>query len=285
VGSKSKPNFGGLYPDPPAYSLLPGSLDKYQGQIQSLVDLFGRRADGTDQFDYMKFLYGPQETQVNSLFGINRAPGDQTPGALQRTNAGLNQRGLLDTGTSGVIQAQLEASRANQLANLFGQSKILQRGDIDEAIAALGQLYPAQFTTNQIQPNINYQNAIEKFNQDFRRNSAQQSYEASKPGNPWASIIGSTVGSLFGPAGASIGGSIGQQFSGGGWAQPQGGGGGGLSGLLGGLNLGGLFGGGGSQQSFQMPGQNYASQSNMFSNNGANYLATKYPSLFGAPGF
>jgi hypothetical protein len=221
-------------------------------------------------FDYMKFLYEPQAAELNRMYGIGAQPGDAYSGyggTLQRTLAGLNQRGLADAGTSGVILAQIEADRNRQLAELFGQAKGLQRQDIDSAYSNLGQLYPAQFETAQIQPNINYSNAMSRFNQDYLRNSAQQNYEGSRSGSPWTSLAGMAVGSLFGPAGAAVGSQIGSQFGGGGWAQPQ----------SSGFNFSNLFGGGRQQvqpSSYSMP--NYG---------GGNYLATKYPNLFGAAGF
>jgi hypothetical protein len=280
-GKKSKPNFGELYKDPPQYQLAPGSYDKYQGQIQSLVDLFGRRSRGEDQFDYMKYLYEPQEAALNRQYGIGTAPGDiysQGAGSIQRTLAGLNQRGLGDAGTSGLILAQLEADRNRQLAELFGQARIAQRGDIDQAYSNLGELYPAQFEAAQIQPNINYANAMANFNQDFNRTNAHQNYEATKPGSPWPALLGAAAGGIIGgPAGASIGSSIGGQFGGGGWAQPQSSGGG----LFGGMNLGNIFGSGGGGA----PRQGYSTSPQNYLPGAGGYNAVKYPYLFGSPGF
>jgi hypothetical protein len=97
------------------------------------------------------------------------------------------------------------------------------------------------------------------FNQLFNRNNIQQNQAGSPTqSSPFSNVIDN----LFGSGGGNNGGF--------------------LAGLLGG---GGGGGGNYASNYSQVPGNNYASQSGLFSNQGGNYLATKYPNLFGAPGF
>lgn len=233
-GGSRKQDYSQLIPDPPAFSLAPGSLSGYTGGLQQLIDVFQNRASGNDQFDAVKYIYGPQETLLNQQYGINTTPGDiyaSRTGALPQTLASMNQRGLLDTGTSGIVEAQLRSNLANQLASLFGQAKQTQRTDVDNSLNNLHQLFPEQFQAQNIQSQIDYDNAMNNYNTLLQRNQAtvgqQQQRDANKSA-AWQSGIGLGLAPFTG--GASLG-------LAGGAATSQGG-------------AGGIFGGGSTPMNF-----------------------------------
>ena len=207
-GIQDKPNYGESIPNPPTFSYAPGSTDAYTQQLQNLFDVFSRRADGTDQFDYLKYVFGPQETALNQYYGINTTPGDiysRQSGALPQTLASLNKRGLLDTGTSGLIEGQLQADRANKLAELFGSAKASQRTDIDNALNAQGQLSPQLFQAKNLQSQADYENAMNNYNAELQR----QSLTAQSRNTRNAQVTGALqqgAGMLMGAAGAGFGG-------------------------------------------------------------------------------
>ena len=243
-GSGRKTDWSQMIPNPPHLSLAPGSQSGYQGGIQNLLDTFGRRSRGEDQFDYLRFLFEPQQNYLNQQYGINTNPGDvysSRTGALPQTLASLNQRGLLDSGTSGVIEAQLRSDQANKLAELFGQSKQLQRQDIDTSLDALNQLYPTMFDVQNIQPNLDYQNQMADYQALLSRNQAtvggQQARDQQK-----SSLFGNVLGLAAAP------------FTGGGSL---------FGNALGGIRN--LFGGGGGQS--QAPASPYQSSGYQSANN------------------
>ena len=219
--AKRKPNIGDIYPDPPRFQLAAGSHAQYKGGVDSLVDTYKNRSLGNDIFDYIKYLFEPQRTQLNQDYGINTDAGDvysTKTGILPQTLASLNSRGLLDTGTSGLIEGQLRSNLANKTAELFGNAKQLQRQDIDNALEALSALYPQQFEVNNIPNSVNYFNEMNQYNVASQRNAAQQAYEASQGPKTLfgqlAGVFGGAAGTgigyaVGGPIGGSIGGSIG----------------------------------------------------------------------------
>lgn len=216
-GGGKKIDYGSMIPDPPKFSLQPGSLDQYTSGIQNLLDVFGKRASGEDQFDYLKYVYGPQETALNQQYGINTNPGDvysQRTGVLPQTLASLNKRGLLDTGTSGVIEGQLRSNLANKLGELFGQAKQNQRSDIDAALENLHGLYPELFQAKNIQSQIDYDNANNAYNALINRNMATVNQQQQRSANK-ANIFNQGLGLLtsaftggFSPTGFSASGAL-----------------------------------------------------------------------------
>lgn len=231
---RKKPDIGAIYPDFPDRTYNTAYYDKYLGGVDSLVNTFTNRSQGNDIFDYIKFLFEPQKTQLMKDYGISDNPADvysSSTGVLPKTLAGMNSRGLLDTGTSGVVEGQVRSNAADRLAELFGQSKQLQRQDIDASLQALDQLYPAQFQVANIPNEINYFNAVNDYNVGVQRNAAQQNYEASQgPKTLWGQfapqigqLAGSAIGNIFAPGiGGEIGGQLGK-FAGGASTNDKGG--------------------------------------------------------------
>ena len=247
-GGGRKQDFSQIIPEPPRFNLAQGSQGQYTGGLQDLIDVFTRRSQGQDQFDYLKYLFEPQESMLNQQYGINTSPGDvysQRSGVLPQTLASLNQRGLLDTGTSGVIEGQLRSNLANKLAELFGQSKQLQRGDIDESYNALAQLFPQRFQAQNIQSQIDYDNAMNSYDALLRRNTAtvgQQAQSDAAKSRAWQTGIGLALAAAGGAAGGAGLFGTGSQIGAGGWA---GAGAGALGGLTGSYSPMNVFGGGG----------------------------------------
>ena len=195
-GIDKKENIGALIPNPPQFNLAEGSDVQFQQGIQSLIDTFQRRSTGQDQFDFIKFLFEPQLTRLNQAFGIgSRGTGELGPlgrrqGALGRLEADLQRRGLFDTGTSAVLQAQLESERAAKEAELFGQAKQLQRADIDASLQSLANLFPTRFQAQNIQPQIDFFNAQNRFNAELARNNTTLSQRQRRAGQKSNAILG-----------------------------------------------------------------------------------------------
>lgn len=255
---KSKPNFGEIYQPPPTFSYAPGTINQYSGGLQGLIDTFTNRSQGNDIFDYVKYLFDPQAAALRQSYGIDTNSGDtyaRGSGVLPQTLAGLNKRGLLDSGTSGVIEAQTRSNLENQLSQLFGTAKGLQRQDIDQSLEALNQLYPQRFQVGNMQTMADYQNAMNNWQQDQNRALATASYQQSQPSTfqQIAPILGQGISALFGGAG-----NIGS----------------GIMSLFGGGNRGG---GGFNQQSFQtsQPPQGYNFGFNPFGNVNKNPLSVQ----------
>ena len=184
-GISDKKNYSELIPEPPKFSLAPGSQQGYVGGLQELIDVFNRRSQGQDMFDALTYIYGPQATELRQNYGIDTNPGDiysQRTGALPQTLASLNSRGLLDTGTSGIIEGQLRSNLANELARAFGGAKTMQRQDIDNSLSALAQLFPQRFQAQNIQSQIDYDNAMNSYNALLNRNAATAQGQATRQG-------------------------------------------------------------------------------------------------------
>lgn len=214
-GGGKKTNWGEMIPDPPSYSLAPGSLGQYTGGLQDLIDVFQRRSQGTDPFDVISYIYGPQATELRQNYGIDTNPGDiysSRTGALPQTLASLNSRGLLDTGTSGIIEGQLRSNLANELARAYGGAKTTQRQDIDNSLQALSQLFPQRFEAQNIQSQVDYDNSMNRYNALLNRNMAtvgdQQQRQAQR-GDMFQGLLGTGLNFLTGGFGGGGGFNIG----------------------------------------------------------------------------
>lgn len=259
-GKSKKTDFGSIYPEPPR--LRVDDADKFLAQIDQLIGEYDSVRDGTNMFDAIKFVYEPQKAELDRLYGIDTLPGDTygaKGGALQQLQAGMNQRGLLDSGTSGLLESQVYADRNRQLADLFGQSKQIQRDDYFDSLTNLERLFPQRFEVRNIPNAVNYMNDMNSYNVATQRNSAtegdrlmreaQQSEMLANlfgmaSGLPMVGPIASGVGNIFQSTAngynnrASI-------FGGGGSGYMTGGGGGGGGGGIMDM-VSSLFGGGGS---------------------------------------
>ncbi len=265
-GGSRKQDFGSLIPAPPQFQLAQGSQGQYLGGIQDLIDVFSRRSQGQDQFDALQYIYGPQATELRQNYGIDTDPRDiysQRTGALPKTLASLNQRGLLDTGVSGIIEGQLRSNLANELARAYGGAKTMQRQDIDAAYSNLSQLFPQRFQAQNIQNQIDYENALNKYNVDLQRNAATANQQQSMAANK-ASAIQSGLGLGLS---ALMGGMGGAGLFGSGSAIGSGG--------FGGFTAGALGGATGSYNPYQQ-----MSLKNIFGNNNSGSIA---PSNQGSP--
>ena len=95
-------------------------------------------------------------------------------GALQQLRDSLNKRGLLDSGTSGLLESQVYADRNRQLADLFGQAKQMQRQEYFGALQKLQELYPERFEIRNIPNYLSYFNATNDYNAALQRNAATE---------------------------------------------------------------------------------------------------------------
>jgi len=224
-GSKKKPDIGAIYKDPPQRQIDQAAYDRYKQGYNYLTNTYENRANGNDIFDYIKYLFEPQKTALLQDYGLTGDPNDvysNQSGTLPKTLASLNARGLLDSGTSGVVEGQIRSNANNKLAELFGNAKQLQRQDIDNALDALHTLYPENFQIADIPYELAYNNAINSYNVGVQRNAAQQAYEGSQGPKTFfgqvapmlGQVAGSAIGNYFapgvgGPIGGQIGGSLG----------------------------------------------------------------------------
>lgn len=221
-GGTKKIDYSRMIPDPPRFSLADGSLGQYTGGLQQLIDVFNQQSQGQGLFDALQYIYGPQETALNQQYGINTNPGDiysQRTGILPKTLASMNSRGLLDTGTSGIIEAQLRSNLANQNSQNYGAAKQIQSGQQQDALSALNQLFPQRFQAQNIQSQVDYDNAMNQYNTLLNRNAAtvgqQQSMQANK-NSAIDSLFGLGLGALGGAAsGSGLFGSFGKIGGGG----------------------------------------------------------------------
>jgi hypothetical protein len=218
-GGSKKIDYSQMIPDPPKFSLADGSQGQYTGGLQQLIDVFNGRANGTDQFDAISYIYGPQANELRQNYGIDTNPGDiysQRTGVLPQTLASMNSRGLLDTGTSGIIEGQLRSNLANELARAYGGAKTMQRTDVDNSLSALAQLFPQRFQAQNIQSQVDYDNAMNQYNTLLNRNAAtvgQQQSMAQNKANAWQSGLGLALAPFTG--GASLFGGGQSAYSGG----------------------------------------------------------------------
>lgn len=203
-GGGKKQNYGELIPNPPRFSLAQGSQDRYRGGIDQLINVFQNRSQGNDIFDALKYIYEPQANELRRSYGIDTDPGDiysQRTGSLPQTLASLNKRGLLDTGTSGIIEGQLRSNLNNELGRSYGSAKTMQRQDIDNALSMLQQLFPERFQAENIQSQIDYDNAMNDYNATLQRNQAtagQQQMRAANKAGAWDSALGLGMNFLTG---------------------------------------------------------------------------------------
>lgn len=184
-GGGDKPNIGAAFPNPPRQTLAEGSVDQLTDNLDQLLQTFQRRARGEDMFDVIKFIFEPQLNRLNEAFGIQAGGGDLGPfgrrqGALGRLEADLQRRGLLDSGVSGVLQAQLESQRALGEADLFGQAKALQREDIDQSLANIGNISPALFEAQNIPNRLKFENEFRQFQNDQAREQAHLGFTQNR---------------------------------------------------------------------------------------------------------
>lgn len=254
-GGGDKTDFGAIYPEPP--KLRVDDADKFLAQIDQLIGEYDSVRDGTNMFDAIKFVYEPQKAELDRLYGIGTLPGDTygaKSGALQQLQAGMNQRGLLDTGTSGLLESQVYADRNRQLADLFGQSKQIQRDDYFDSLTNLERLFPQRFEVRNIPNAVNYMNDMNSYNVATQRNSATEGdrlMRNAQEAQTYANLFGMASGI---PVVGSVAGGVGNMFqsTADGYNNRAslfgGGGGGGTSG--GGMDIMGLvsslFGGGGA---------------------------------------
>lgn len=251
-----KPDIGAQYRQPPQRTYDQEAFKRLVSGYNDLTGTFERRSRGEDVFDYIKYLFEPQKTYLNQEYGITGDPSDiysSRTGVLPQTLASMNAKGLLDTGTSGLVEGQIRSNASNKIAELFGNAKQLQRQDIDDALATLHTLYPENFNIADIPHSIAYGNAIGNYNVDMARTAAQTAYEQSQGPKTLfgqmapliGQVAGTAIGSLGGPGGAMIGGQIGGQLgvmgqrnaAGSTWS------GGGSNDLFGGLDFSSIFGG------------------------------------------
>lgn len=207
-GISDKQNYSELIPEPPKFSLAPGSQNAYTGGLQELIDVFNRRSQGQDQFDAMSYIYGPQATQLRQNYGIDTDPRDiysQRAGQLPQLMASMNSRGLLDTGTSGILEGQMRSNLANELARAFGESKTMQRQDIDNSLSALAQLFPQRFQAQNIQSQVDYDNALNSYNALLSRNAATAQGQATR-NNQVSSALQGGLGLAMGGIGGGMAG-------------------------------------------------------------------------------
>lgn len=217
-GGSRKIDYSQMIPEPPKFSLASGSQDAYTGGLQQLIDVFNNRSQGNDMFDVLKYIYEPQAQQLRQSYGIDTDAGDiysQRTGSLPQTLASLNQRGLLDTGTSGIIEAQLRSNLNNQLGQAYGSAKTMQRSDIDNSLSALAQLFPQRFQAQNIGSQVDYDNAMNQYNALLQRNQAtvgqQQQMDANKS-SAWDSGLGLGLNFLSGGLGQGGGFNFGNAF-------------------------------------------------------------------------
>lgn len=244
-GSK-KVDYSKMIPDPPQFQMAGGSQQQYIGGLQQLIDVFNRRSQGQDQFDYMSYVYGPQEARLRQEYGIGANPGDayaNASGVLPQTLASLNSRGLLDSGTSGVIEAQTRSNLANKLAELFGGAKHMQRQDIDMSLGQLQQLFPQRFQAQNIGNEVDYNNAMQNYNALLNRNAATAEQTAN--------IDSRRQGMLQGALGLGLGAFSGGMMGAGAFGGASQIGAGGSNGFMQGA-MGNLFGSNPYQQQQQM---------------------------------
>lgn len=207
-GISPKQNYSELIPEPPKFSLAEGSQDQYTGGLQELIDVFNRRSQGQDQFDVMSYIYGPQATELRQNYGIDTNPGDiysQRSGQLPQLMASMNSRGLLDTGTSGILEGQMRSNLANELARAFGGAKTMQRQDIDNSLAQLQQLFPQRFQAQNIGSQIDYENAMNSYNATLNRNAATTQQRADR-GAQVSNLLQGGLGLALGGIGGGMSG-------------------------------------------------------------------------------
>lgn len=254
LGKRNKPDIGAQYRQPPQRTYDQEAFKRLVSGYNDLTGTFERRSRGEDVFDYIKYLFEPQRTYLNQEYGITGDPADvysSRTGVLPQALASMNSRGLLDTGTSGLVEGQIRSNASNKLAELFGNAKQLQRQDINDALETLHTLYPENFQIADIPHSIAYGNAIGNYNVDMARTAAQTAYEQSQGPKTLYGKLAPMLGQAAGTAiGGPIGGSIGKTlFSGnGGYLYNQrqaqdGVGGGGSNDLFGGLDFSSIFGG------------------------------------------
>lgn len=195
-GISKKQNISDLIPEPPRMTLAGGSVEGLVGGTQGLIDVFQRRSQGQDAFDFLRFVFEPQLNRLNQAFGRGFIGEEgmgslgRRQGALGSLEADLQRRGLLDSGVSGVLQGQLEAERAAKEAELYGQARTMQRADIDASLQNLNQLYPQLFQAKNIPNQVEYQNAMNSYNALLQRNQATQAQRDNRAQQTSNAIMG-----------------------------------------------------------------------------------------------
>jgi len=199
-----------LYGPPPQRGYDQAEYNRYKAGYNDLTSTFERRSKGEDIFDYIKFLFEPQKTALLQDYGLTNDPNDvyhNQSGSLAKTNANLNSRGLLDTGTSGVVEGQLRSNANNKLAELFGNAKQLQKTEIDNALDALHTLYPENFQIADIPYAISYGNELNNYNAKQGALAQQYGNIAATPSNSLFGKLSPLLGKVAGSALNYFGGS------------------------------------------------------------------------------
>lgn len=192
-GGGKKTDFGKIYPEPP--KLRVDDADVFLQQIDDLIGEYESVKSGDNMFDAIRFIYEPQKAELDRLYGIGTQAGDTygaKSGALQELQNNLNKRGLLDSGTSGLLESQVYADRNRQLADLFGGAKEVQRDDYFNSLANLERLFPQRFEVRNIPNTVNYMNDINSYNVATQRNAATEGdrlMRAAQSAGKWASIF------------------------------------------------------------------------------------------------
>jgi hypothetical protein len=199
-----KTDFGAIYPDPPKLRL--DDYDLWLTQIDQLIGDWDKIRTGESMFDAVKFIYEPQRAMLEQAYGLG-APGAMSGpnslgetndlfargGTIPRTLSQMNATGTLDSGTAGIVRAQLESQMNKDLSGLFGQAKEVQRGDYFNSLDQLRSLYPERFEVRNIPNYLDYMNATNQYNVASQRNAATE-------GNRLATLASKNqaMGSLFG---------------------------------------------------------------------------------------
>lgn len=210
-----KTDFGAIYPDPPKLRL--DDYDLWLTQIDQLIGDWDKIRTGESMFDAVKFIYEPQRAMLEQAYGLG-APGAMSGpnslgesndlfargGTIPRTLSQMNATGTLDSGTAGIVRAQLESQMNKDLSGLFGQAKEVQRGDYFNSLDQLRSLYPERFEVRNIPNYLDYMNATNQYNVASQRNAATES-------NRLATLAGKNqaMANLFGAGGDAVAGYFG----------------------------------------------------------------------------
>lgn len=221
-GGNKKTDFGAIYPDPPQLRL--DDYDLWLKQIDQLIGDWDKIRTGESMFDAVKFIYEPQRAMLEQAYGLG-APGvlagqnslGQTDdlfargGTIPRTLAQMNQTGTLDSGTAGIVRAQLESQMNKDLAGLFGNAKQVQRDDYFNSLDQLRSLYPERFEVRNIPNYLDYFNATNQYNVASQRNAATEADRLQRLGSTnqfMGNLLGMGIDALSGGKAGGVGSNI-----------------------------------------------------------------------------
>jgi hypothetical protein len=215
-----KTNYGSIYAEPPKLRI--DDADVWLRQLDDLIANWDDIKTGKSMFDAVKFIYEPQKTEMQQLYGIN-APGYNTgstgdlfarSGSIPRVMGQMNKTGTLDAGTAGLVTGQLESQMNQDLAGLFGQAKQTQRADYLNSLEQLRSLYPERFQVRNINNVNDYNNAVNSYNVGVQRNAATEADRLQRLASTngfIGNLGGMAIGSLFGMP--QLGGQIGSSLA------------------------------------------------------------------------